>query len=198
MEVAAALLMVLALASGVLMLASLFTPRTAFFLKNKTKQKAILSWFGLAVVCLVLGGLLAPASPPDEDPGAAIRRMAAEAQAKEEASGVTPPTAEEVAARTATAQAEVKAKLGELDAMRNEQAFWELGFSVNNAKARTWKTSVEELRTRLEADKSLPVMLRAAPGALLMLGLEWQRNKGETTSLAKDCLEQIFQGLKDE
>ena len=149
------------------------------------------------LVLVALGALAAQAfAAQDEDPGAAIRRMAAEAQAKEDAAGVTAPTAEELAARTAAAQDEVKARLGELDALRNQRSFWELGFSVNNPKARAWKANVEELRTRLEADKDLPVMLRAAPVNLLHLSLEWQRNKGETTSWAKDCLEQIFEGLR--
>lgn len=183
------------------MLASLFTPRTAFFLKNKTKPKAALSWLVMGAVCLLLVGVLAPVpEKPADDPAQAIKALAAQQRNLEqnEVVPVTPAlTPEQQAEHIAFTRQQVKGLLSALDTLRNDPTFYELGFSANNPAAVDWKAKTETLRATIENDQTLPVMLRTAPGALLVLGLEWQKSKGETTSLAKDCLEQIFQGLND-
>ena len=68
----------LTLVAAALMIASAFTSKTGFFLKNKTKQKAILSYFGIAIVCMALTGLTARNTGADSVVGTPEAAVAAE------------------------------------------------------------------------------------------------------------------------
>jgi hypothetical protein len=90
-----------------------------------------------------------------------------------------------LAAHTAEAQKQLRVFYDELQRMRNDATFHQLGFSSKNKYASDWKTRVEAWRNRIDKDNSIAPQVRASAGSLLMLGLEWQRNKGAMTDMAK-------------
>lgn len=63
MDSVAALFAVIFLASGVLAVVSFFKPGAAFFLREKTRQKSILSYLGIALLSFAGGIAFAPSTP---------------------------------------------------------------------------------------------------------------------------------------
>lgn len=96
---------------------------------------------------------------------------------------------------TVQAQREVAALYKELQGMRGDGVFHELGFSSKNRKASDWKKRTEALRNKMQKDTTVAIEVRAAPSALLMLGLEWVRHKGQDSDMAKWHKEQIAEAL---
>lgn len=59
-EVVAYIFLVCAVVSLLLALVSLITPRTAFFLRKRTRLRAMLGWFGISCVCFIIMAAFAP------------------------------------------------------------------------------------------------------------------------------------------
>jgi HAMP domain-containing protein len=100
-----------------------------------------------------------------------------------------------MAERTAAAQKELRPLFDDLQRMRNDRMFHELGFSSKHRFAADWKAKVEAWRAKTEPDDNIAGEVRAAAGALLQLGLEWQRSKGAMTDMAKWHLEMVNNAL---
>ena len=175
----------LMLACAVLALASFFTTRFTPF-KQKTKLKSFGFWLGMALVCVVVAGSLAPPQPKEKvaqasSPAAPVTAEPAKEDSPEERAAARARIAE----KTAAAQAEVKVLYDELLAMRGTTAFTELGFSTKNQQATAWKTRVETLRDRMEKDWDIAGEVRAAPAYLLGLGLDKTWRSGGITDKSK-------------
>jgi hypothetical protein len=97
--------------------------------------------------------------------------------------------------RAAEVKPELAALFDELRAMREMPQFLEFGFSGKYRAAAVWKQKVEECRTRLEKDHSVPAELGAVPAYLLSLSLHWIQSKGETNSDVEWDIEMINAGL---
>jgi predicted nucleotidyltransferase len=179
-----------------MIIASLFTPRTAWFSKNKTKNLGILTWFAVAALAMVV---LALAANMGNTPGPAIESPPAE-RAELQESDFDPEVVADRKAMAARAE-EVKPELltlfKELEAMRDTQEFHELGFSVNNPVAVNWKKRVEEVEARLKNDDNLPMEVKIVPGVLLSLGLDyvWSNNGSDKISDIEYDMELIAAGL---
>lgn len=136
-------------------------------------NKRILQVFGLAALALAglaLWGWLASAPPPAKQTQAAAMT---ENQAK----------------------AEIARLLAELDSFKHLAGFHEAGFSGKGllTQPAAWHTEVTALRERMANDPALPPMLRAAPGTLLGLGLEYQRSKGQETAGTKGDRDMVLE-----
>lgn len=53
---------IVGIAALIIALVSLFAPKTAFFLRKKTRLRAMFAWFGIAAACLIIGAAAAPES----------------------------------------------------------------------------------------------------------------------------------------
>jgi hypothetical protein len=80
--------------------------------------------------------------------------------------------------------------------MRNDTTFHQLGFSAKNRYSADWKARVEAWRGKIEKDDGIAGEVRASAGALLQLGMEWQRSKGAMTDMAKWHMEMIDNALQ--
>lgn len=105
----------------------------------------------------------------------------------------------QAAAMTAAqAKSETLRLLAELDSFKHLAGFHEAGFSSKSllTQPALWHREVSVLRERIEADSSLPPLLRAAPGTLLGLGLEYQRSKGQETAGTKEGRDMVMEAVK--
>lgn len=130
----------------------------------------------LALGALAVWGMSQKAAPRPAAPAATPQAAMTEAQAK----------------------AEVRRLLVELDSFKNLAGFHDAGFSGKSmlTQPAAWHTDATALRDRISADTSLPAVLRAAPGALLGLGLAYQQSKGRETAGTKGDREMIMEGTK--
>lgn len=142
-------------------------------------NKRILQVFGLAALALAglaLWGWLGSAPPPQP--------QANQPQA--------------AALTAAQAKGETLRLLAELDSFKHLAGFHEAGFSSKSllTQPALWHSEVSALRERIEADTSLPPLLRAAPGTLLGLGLEYRRSKGRETAGTKGDWEMVMEAVR--
>lgn len=204
MEIISGLFVLLFIVGAIMTVASIFTPKTAFFLKNKTKKKAILSWLGISFMCLVIAGMTTPTKEVAST-ASAIEKIATPEPANPiehivPSSPAKTPEQEEqewnenrakIAAATAKVQPEIIALYDELKALQRTRDFLQMGFSTKNPAGSQWKDKVDALRSRIEKDYSITPEVRLAPASLIGLGLELIQNKGKMTSMAKTHQEEV-------
>jgi uncharacterized protein (DUF736 family) len=172
------------------MIISIFTPRTAWFSRVKTKLRGALTWLAVAILALGVGWVTYTGSLPN------IKAVDLEVREPNldfdvEALKTT------MTARAEEVKPELADLLSELEAMRETPEFRELGFSADNKVAADWKKRVEEARDYLEGDESLPIQVKEVPAALLSLGQNyiWQNSGASNADNIEGDLAQIEAGL---
>jgi hypothetical protein len=176
--------------SLIMMIISIFTPRTAWFSKVKTKPRGALTWLAVAVLALVVGGAAYTGSAPYFE--------AADLEVREPSIDLdVEATRKAMTARAEEVKPELADLLSELEALRETPQFRELGFSADNQAAADWKRRAEEARDYLEGDESLPPQVKAVPEALLSLGQNyiWQNSGADNADNIEGDLAQIEAGL---
>ena len=141
---------------GLLMiLASIFTPRTAWFSKNKTRIRGALTWLAVVILAAIVGTAIIT-KPKDSETAPA-------------------PTVSNTApdpAAPATVAEEVKRELAAL--LREAEAMGDLGQVASD-----WEMRLKDARDRFEHNESLPRPIRMVPLAIFSLGQNYLRLKTE-------------------
>ncbi len=154
---------------------------------------------GVLVASVIVAGVAAPPTETEAEPAA--QKVAAEpAVAPED----NPAPAQEPAREVQVAEApkpaglsddakEIEALYNELQEFKDDPEFHEVGFAVC-CRFNEWKRKVEDLRDRTGVEVLQEVGF--VPGDLLMLGMDYMRNKGQPTSYSRDMEATIAAGLK--